>query len=876
MAQTLNPFKLVLWINHPPNGYTESWHLLAGNWTDAQAAGQLLAEARSFLLAEHCVIEFAAVQTEKSPYISWACIGSPLAALPQWGPVHDDWTDLLWRFDTGAGKGVPRHFRSVPDAEVENDTWVRAPFTIPAGPIARPLVPALAAEDDLYRYTMALFRDLTCHAVALPPDHLGRVYWQQTPWQHCIYRGVSSWNVGAAYERASWEPRDFAEQPGFTPCGTVVTALRTFYEQECRFFSSGPVQGIRYYRASPGAIVMPHRTIFWGHYLAKQIADGEPVGESKSRSSYGYNVGLSWGAAPAIAEDGTELQFLGQTVCPWGSSPVTPGPYVIGCDMPAPLPIEVDNDPAGDQDTDCQHLTFGAPLILSNVGTNHDRVDLAAAAHASPGYVSLDNQDLGAGAKAVETQLVVGGVIADAISAGVVPGDSTQGMLAICGPAPNITFYPVGAGTDEQQLGTLSCQGNGVWTGFFSELTLQAVSNPTATLIGYSAGFDFTMGDGSYTASATMGLNTAPSIPTYFRISVDDPSHPERKAAFQCNGNGGQFFTMEARIGGVLGAAVFDGGIIVSFTPGPVPPLAVARGGVRVGGAFDMSRSHVEAHAGGVEVGGQESHVIAVALALAGGVQVGGEAVVNGIGHYAYAGGVQVGGQESHRFVAFRAFAGGVEVGGTEAHVVTDVETFSGGVQVGGTESHTVFAVETFSGGVQVGGTFSNSFTPGADSEALTFSGSGAILDGPFAGYVLGWEFSISTTITVTKLGWFQAISALAQNHDVGIWDNSGTLLCSATVLTSDTRVDSTGSNALSGFRYHAITPCVLTAGTYRIGGLNPSGSSDQDYDYVVTITPDSRISYIHGYYVGSATLARPTAFGDREKGYFGPSFMFH
>src|SRR5271154_7146963 len=47
----------------------------------------------------------------------------------------------------------------------------------------------------------------------------------------------------------------------------------------------------------------------------------------------------------------------------------------------------------------------------------------------------------------------------------------------------------------------------------------------------------------------------------------------------------------------------------------------------------------------------------------------------------------------------------------------------------------------------------------------------------------IGWQFTLSSPVTVTELGFFDATGGgLFDPHPVGIWNSSGTLLGSATV----------------------------------------------------------------------------------------------
>lgn len=162
-----------------------------------------------------------------------------------------------------------------------------------------------------------------------------------------------------------------------------------------------------------------------------------------------------------------------------------------------------------------------------------------------------------------------------------------------------------------------------------------------------------------------------------------------------------------------------------------------------------------------------------------------------------------------------------------------------------------------------------------SSGSVLAFSGTGATLDGPFAGYTLGWEFNVNSPITVTSVGWFDSGAGLSASHPVGVFNSSGVLLASATVLASDPLVSSIAPQPGAGFRYHSLAaPLTLDVGTYRIGGFNPPGSTDRDYNFVTSLSTVSEVSYVHSYYAPSGSLVYPSTFGDREKGYFGPNLQ--
>ena len=107
--------------------------------------------------------------------------------------------------------------------------------------------------------------------------------------------------------------------------------------------------------------------------------------------------------------------------------------------------------------------------------------------------------------------------------------------------------------------------------------------------------------------------------------------------------------------------------------------------------------------------------------------------------------------------------------------------------------------------------------------------------------YTLGFEFTVSSNRTITSLGVYDSgANGLSSNAQIGIWDTSGNLLTSTTILA--------GTGQLDGlFRYVNISGFSLVAGTHYVIGayttdlassLNTlqggSGSIDPDVDVIV------------------------------------------
>lgn len=138
-----------------------------------------------------------------------------------------------------------------------------------------------------------------------------------------------------------------------------------------------------------------------------------------------------------------------------------------------------------------------------------------------------------------------------------------------------------------------------------------------------------------------------------------------------------------------------------------------------------------------------------------------------------------------------------------------------------------------------------------------------------FDGYNVGWVFTTSSTITVSSLGWYDHGSdGLSSAHTVAIFDTSGSALTSVDVPAG------TAGTLGSGFRYTAISPYTLAAGTYVVGGT--SGAGDPFLDFCGSATVASPLGYSQGRYIYGASLAYPSTAADRGISYFGPNFLFN
>jgi hypothetical protein len=149
--------------------------------------------------------------------------------------------------------------------------------------------------------------------------------------------------------------------------------------------------------------------------------------------------------------------------------------------------------------------------------------------------------------------------------------------------------------------------------------------------------------------------------------------------------------------------------------------------------------------------------------------------------------------------------------------------------------------------------------------------GSGGFQNSNYGGNItLGWGFSLSQPVTVTDLGYFDGNSGLTDSHPVGIWDSLGSLIAQATVPSG------TAGDLVSGFRFAAIAPVVLGAGSYTIGGYADGTSADEFRFNVPSITTITGLSFgpTHLYTQGDS-LSEPLTKADvfSQDGYFGPNF---
>ena len=119
--------------------------------------------------------------------------------------------------------------------------------------------------------------------------------------------------------------------------------------------------------------------------------------------------------------------------------------------------------------------------------------------------------------------------------------------------------------------------------------------------------------------------------------------------------------------------------------------------------------------------------------------------------------------------------------------------------------------------------------------------------------YSLGFEFSVSSPVTVTALGYNYFGVPLNLSHDVGIYTSGGTLLTSATVTNAST--------VFNGYLYTPVTPIVLGAGDYVIAGTT-LGLNDGWISQATSSVGASGLAFVDSWYTNGngGVLSFPTA----------------
>jgi len=170
-----------------------------------------------------------------------------------------------------------------------------------------------------------------------------------------------------------------------------------------------------------------------------------------------------------------------------------------------------------------------------------------------------------------------------------------------------------------------------------------------------------------------------------------------------------------------------------------------------------------------------------------------------------------------------------------------------------------------------------------AGTIAVTANGPAFAWTGSFASVnqqsTAGWSFHVGPSpLTVTDVGIFdQGGDGLIDSHELGIWTSLGSLLVDVTVAAG------TGEELDGSYRFHAITPMVLSADTdYVIGAFYPgkptSGTPQDTIIFNSSSEVFSGVTYTQSVQSTLGTLSTftfPNINAGLPEGVFGPNFRF-
>lgn len=130
----------------------------------------------------------------------------------------------------------------------------------------------------------------------------------------------------------------------------------------------------------------------------------------------------------------------------------------------------------------------------------------------------------------------------------------------------------------------------------------------------------------------------------------------------------------------------------------------------------------------------------------------------------------------------------------------------------------------------------------------------------------VGWQFSVNAPVMIDGLGLFDVNPAgLAESHQVGLWDNNGVLLASATVTSGSTLVAS--ASGAGDWLFANIAPLVLVPGTYVTGGFFATSADSVMGNATITTVP--QISFLSSRASSEGAFAMPGVYGLVEPGIF-------
>jgi hypothetical protein len=121
--------------------------------------------------------------------------------------------------------------------------------------------------------------------------------------------------------------------------------------------------------------------------------------------------------------------------------------------------------------------------------------------------------------------------------------------------------------------------------------------------------------------------------------------------------------------------------------------------------------------------------------------------------------------------------------------------------------------------------------------------------------WTLGYEFQVTSPITLDGLATFDISGGLLQDVQVGVWADNGNINTSSTLIDSAIVPAGTLPTAGSPFAEVAITPIVLSPGLYDVGSFDVSDPWTADFSGA-TVAPG--ISFVQSRYSSDTSFEYP------------------
>ena len=122
---------------------------------------------------------------------------------------------------------------------------------------------------------------------------------------------------------------------------------------------------------------------------------------------------------------------------------------------------------------------------------------------------------------------------------------------------------------------------------------------------------------------------------------------------------------------------------------------------------------------------------------------------------------------------------------------------------------------------------FTLGISPAYATPVLTWTG-GDIVP-PFSLQAIGgWEFALSSSITIDGLGfWDHNSDGLVGDHEVGLWNSDGSMLLASTTVTNASSTPEANGAGPGRWLFNDINDLTLGVGSYVIGAFFTPNNSD-------------------------------------------------